>query len=43
MKPITPFGLELMFFARFVSKKLIKFIIFDQWKEPAAGVKLFFA
>jgi len=36
MKPISPFGLGLMFFAFFN-------IIFDQLKEPPAGGNLFFA
>jgi len=37
MKPIIPFGLGLMFFARFVSKKFINFIIFDYLKDSPAG------
>jgi len=37
MKPISPFGLGLMFYARFVSKILLNVIIFDQLKEPAVG------
>jgi len=39
----SPFALLglLMFFAKFISKKLINFIIFEQLKEPAAGGKLF--
>jgi len=39
MKPICPYGLGLMFFAKFVSIKLIK--KFDQLKEPAACRNLF--
>jgi len=32
-----------MFFARVVSNKIVKFIIFDQLKEPAAGGIFVFA
>jgi len=41
MKPISSFGLRLMFSARFVSKELINCIIFDQFKELAAGIIYF--
>jgi len=41
MKPISPFGFGLMLFARFVSRKIINFIIFDQLKEPVAGGNIF--
>jgi len=39
MKPISPFGLGLLFFSRFVSTNLINVFIsiFDHLKDPAAG------
>jgi len=43
MKPISTFGLGLMFFTSFVSTKLMGYRIQNNGKKPAAGGNVYFA